>query len=179
MNEADLTDKERCWLAWFCETLNASQAARECYDCTDESARTIGHRNLVKMRALINDRLAEVIPSAEQTMARISDIAMSDISPYVDAAGNVDIEKLIADRKGFLIEGVRPVRGGIAWTFADRTAALRLLARYHRLVNTDEVQVKLERGPVPDEDEVARMVAMLRGLASDGSPSPVDGKDEP
>lgn len=162
MDETKLTDKERCWLSWFCESLNASESARRCYDCTDESARTLGHRNLQKMRPLVDERLREILPTRDQTMQRIAAVALSDVSPYVSVDGTVAIEKLIEDRKGFLLEGVTPTRYGIKWTFADRTAALRLLARYHRLVGSD-VQVTLEAASTPTrktlDDLTARVVA--------------------
>jgi len=163
MDESELTDKERCWLENYLATLNASEAARECYACTNESARTIGCRNLAKMRELVNERLRELLPNAEDVLTRISAIAFGDISPYLSADGTVDIERLIADRKGYLIEGVAPVRGGVKWTFSDKAGALRMLARYHKLLSAD-VHVTLEDTSMPTKDTLDALTAQLLAL---------------
>ena len=45
----DLTLKQRKWLAIYLKTGNATEAARKVYDCTYDSARTIGWENLTKL----------------------------------------------------------------------------------------------------------------------------------
>lgn len=53
--EADLTLKQRKWLKVYIETGNATEAARQAYDCTDQSATVIGCENLVKLSMPITE----------------------------------------------------------------------------------------------------------------------------
>jgi len=140
-----LTDKQRAWLEKYLACLNATEAARGVYDTEDYATlRRIGCDNLAKpyIRDEVDRRLRAALPSPEAVIGRLAEIAFSDPMQYLTADGTLDVDRLVADERTFLVKGVRPTRAGLAWEFEDRAAALRMLARYHRLVGAD-VQVDL------------------------------------
>lgn len=49
LSEKKLTLKQRKWLDLYIKTGNATEAARQAYDCTEQSARVIGCENLAKL----------------------------------------------------------------------------------------------------------------------------------
>lgn len=61
----DLTLKEKRWLEIYLQTGNATEAARRAYNCTEESARAIGHRKVTKVH--IQERVAERVAEAGTT----------------------------------------------------------------------------------------------------------------
>jgi len=72
-----LTTKQKAWLAAYCDSsnkstyLNKRQSALRAYDCTIESASTIGVQNFVKLKHFITEAFDNVLLSENELQARI------------------------------------------------------------------------------------------------------------
>ena len=162
-----LTGKQRSWLERYLCSLNATESARGVYDTDDYGTlRRIGSQNLgvPYMREEINTRLRASLPSGEAVIAKLADIAFSDPMLYLSAKGELDVERHVTDERTYLVKGVRPTRDGrLAWEFEDRMVAIRMLARYYRLLGTD-VTVHLEQQDTPTLDVLAALTAQVAAL---------------
>jgi len=167
MTEQDMTNLQRAWLEHYLTNLNASASARLAgYNCSNEgSYRVIGHENLANpmIRAEIKRRLAELLPSPEETLQRLSDIAFANPGEYIGEDGLLDVQALVNDGKGYLLRGMRPVRGGIAYDMVDQLGALKLYGRYHKLFS-DQVDVHIETQEPVTKDALDGLVAQVVAL---------------
>ena len=55
MKADNLTVKQRKWLQAYIKTGNATEAARQAYDCTKKSAKQIGYENLRKLTVSVKE----------------------------------------------------------------------------------------------------------------------------
>ena len=165
MAEQDMTDLQRAWLAHYLVSLNATDAARRAgYDCENAgSYRVIGHENLVKLRPVIDARLRELLPSPEAVLRRIEQIAFADVGPFIGEDGLLDIHGLVEAEQSYLVTGIGPVRDGIRYDLADQLAALKMLARYHKLLSSD-VTVRVEAEEPVTKDVLDSLVAQVMAL---------------
>jgi phage terminase small subunit len=86
-----------------------------------------------KVRAAIEIRFKDVIMSADEVLARLTEQARGDYGNYIDAEGNVDIEALKEDGKAHLIKSISDSKYGKRIEFYDAQRAMNLMAKYHRL----------------------------------------------
>ena len=162
-----LTGKQRSWLERYLCSLNATEAARGVYDTDDYAVlRRMGSQNLgvSYIREEIDRRLRAALPSPEAVIARLADVAFSDPMLYVNADGTLAVDRLVADEHTSWVKGVRPARDGrLQWEFEDRASAIRMLARYYKLLGTD-VTVHLEQQDTPTLDVLAALTEQVAAL---------------
>lgn len=141
----NLTDKQRLFVEYYIQCLNATEAARLAgYQGDDVTLASIGYENLRKpqIRAAIDQRLKEYHLSADEVLSGLSDIARSSIADFVNPSGYIDL--IEADKRGKLHMArkiKRTVRrdkdGGETETIEielyDKKDALIQLGRYHQL----------------------------------------------
>lgn len=144
-NGPNLTDKQRLFVEYYIQCLNATEAAALAgYEGDYNSLRVIGSTNLAKVniRAAIDQRLKEYHLSADEVLSGLSDIARASIADFVNPSGYIDLVE--ADKRGKLHMArkiKRTVRrdkdGGETETIEielyDKQAALLQLGRYHQL----------------------------------------------
>ena len=158
-----LTDKQELFVVWYVRLLNATRAAeRAGYEGDTNTLGVTGHDLLSnpKIRAEIDKQLAASIPSAQEVLARVSQRAHTDITPYLDAEHRLDVERLRADGLGHLVMGVKPGREGTEYTLTSPETASKMLARYHKLLGSDvqvDVSATLEASP----DTLAALAAQI------------------
>ena len=144
-----LTDKQRLFISFYLELLNATQAARLAgYEGDYATLRSIGSENLTKpnISAEIGKRLRERAMSADEVLARLKEQASADQSEFYESDGRngafVNLEKLVEAGKGHLIKSInRDGKTGriTKVEFYDSQSALELLGRHHKLF-TDKVE---------------------------------------
>ena len=85
--------------------------------------------------------------SPDELVGRITAIARSDISPYIDGYGKlagIDTKRLIADGHGHLIKGLKhTAKGGTEIIFHDKQRAQDQLMKFYGLVSPD-INVNLD-----------------------------------
>jgi hypothetical protein len=93
----------------------------------------------VSIRAAIDARLASAAMSADEVLARLSDLAAGSLGDFlaIDARGNyrVDLAKARRNGKLHLLRELKPTQHGTAIKLHDPKGALELLAKYHGLLD--------------------------------------------
>lgn len=143
---------------------NATEAARLAgYRSPEIQGRQVLSKTIV--RARIDARLAEVALSANEVLARLSEIAAGSLEEFleIDAQGRYTLSLAKAKRRGklHLLKKLKPTEYGLSVEIHDPLAALDKLARYHGLLSD-----------LSDDALVARFKALMGagGAAqSDGS----------
>lgn len=114
---------------------NGTEAARIAgYACPREQAA----ENLTKpaIQAAIAAKLDSAALTASEVLARLSDIAAGDFSPYLRLGRGkpgVDLKALVDAGLGHLIKAVKHTKFGTNVEFHDPVAALDKLGKYHAL----------------------------------------------
>lgn len=142
-----LTKKQQAFIEHYLTCWNATEAARQA-GYSERTAGQIGYENLNKpdIQKVIEQRMTDLALSANEVLARLSEMARLDLSPYlitVDVDGvpenRVDIQQMIDDGKGHLItELYYDASGNQRVKFVDAQTALVHLGRAHGLF-TDKV----------------------------------------
>ena len=141
-----LTIKQKKFINHYIKTSNGVEAAKLAgYAGSYNTLGVVAHENLnkPKIKAAISERLSNLKMSADKVLVVLSQQAKSDYAEYLQADGGIDLESLLADGKGHLIKSVKRTKHGLNVTFYDSQAALRLLAKYHGLLD-DKINLKLE-----------------------------------
>jgi phage terminase small subunit len=144
---ADMTDRQRAFIAHYLACLNGAEAARRA-GYAPSSARQIAAENLAKpdIRAEIDRRFAESLMPASEVLARLTDIArgsMADfLSPGGRGGGGMKLNlKQAADRDALhLVKKYSTGRQGTSIELYDAAAALEQIGKYHKLW-TDKIDV--------------------------------------
>lgn len=89
------------------------------------------------VRAAIDERIKNMVMSADEVLHRLSEQARGEYGQYIMPDGEIDIERLVADGKGHLIKSIRDAKYGKSYQFESSVEALKLLARYYSLVGAD------------------------------------------
>lgn len=94
----------------------------------------------------IERRKAELIMSADEVMARLTEQARAAQSVYLKPNGTVDFDQLIADGKAHLVKKTKPTKYGLEIEFHDAQSALHLIGKDHgRFADKHTLTVKLEK----------------------------------
>jgi phage terminase small subunit len=126
------SNKERVWLEeYFRCGFNATEAARRAGYAHPNKR---GPEKIAKFAEEIAARLDEMAMSADEALARISEMARGEWGKYVTEAGVLDIVKLVADGKGYLVKKVRETKDGREYEFYDAQRALETMAKHHGLL---------------------------------------------
>lgn len=136
-----LTAKQRRFIdEYFKCNMNGTRAAIAA-GYSERTACAIGAENLRKplIAAEIERRLAESTASANEVLARLTEQARGDYSPYLTESG-VDLRALLADGKGHLVKKIKEGQNGVDVEFYDSQAALVQLGKFHKLF-TEKTEV--------------------------------------
>jgi len=128
-----LSPKHRAFVEAYLRCWNASEAARQAG--YKGRANTVGPRLLanVGIQVEIERRLSEIAMSSDEVLARLAEQARGEHGKYITSEGQVDISRLIADGKGYLVKAIRPTAHGIAYEFYDSQSALVWIGKHFRL----------------------------------------------
>ena len=173
-----LTNKQRVFVEEYLRTFNATAAAIAA-GYSEKTASVIGHENLRKpnIDAEIKSRLSERAMPADEVLARTADIARGDLTEWLTADGDIDIEALRSSGRGHLLKKYKVTRRSTTTKsgneFETVTTEIELypadaahdkLMRFHGLYNDrlrvvgwqDEIVELLRRGEImPDDVEAA------------------------
>jgi phage terminase small subunit len=164
--------KEKAWLEHYFQCgFNATEAARR---AKYKNPEVMGCRKAKKFEKEIAARMADLVMDADEALARISEIARGEWGNYVDKNGNVDLEGLTADGKGYLIHSVSYTKDGTPIIkFYDAQGALRDIAKIHgkfveRVEHSGSVEVKdkPDLGKLTD-DELEELARISKRVYSD------------
>ena len=155
--------KEKVWLEEYLKCWNATEAARR----ADYAwPRRMGSRKLAKFEDEIQERVDELVMSADEALLRLSELARGEWAPYILGNGAVDIEGLVQDGKAHLIHRIRETKYGQDIEFCDMQRAIEQICRVHKLFvdrtehsghidfDVDEWRRKREERLARAEDEV-------------------------
>jgi len=143
------TAKQQIFVAEYLKCWNSSEAARRAGYTGD--ANTVGPRLLadVGISAEIERRKAEIIMSADEVMARLTEQGRAAYATYFTPDGAVNLSQLVADGKGHLIKKIKPTKEGLEVEFYDAQTALAMLAKANGL---DRIEVTGRNGgPIQTE----------------------------
>jgi hypothetical protein len=135
------SNKEKAWLEYYFQCgFNATEAARRAdYKWPDKQ----GPEKAKKFEKEIAARMADLVMDADEALARISEMARGEWGKYVKEDGTLDIQKLVADGKGYLVKKIRETRDGKEYEFYDAQGALRDIAKIHgKFVDRSEVDLR-------------------------------------
>lgn len=131
---SDLTDKQQVWLEHYLTCWNATEAARKAgYKDPYKS----GYENSKKLyiREEIAARLAAKKMTADEALARLSDIARGDMTDFlaVQRNGLAVLDMNAAERAGklFLVKKYKETKYGFEVELHDPMRALELIAKHH------------------------------------------------
>lgn len=158
--EPKLTDKQKLFISYYLQTLNATQAAKAA-GYSEDTARNIGCENLTKpnIRAEINRLMAEKAMPKEEVIARFNQQARSEHAQFWRSDFGelvyVDMKALVDAGYGHLIKSVtRDAQTGKVTKieFYDAQAALVHIGKIHKMF-TDRTEVSgKDGGPIQTED---------------------------
>jgi phage terminase small subunit len=138
-----LSNKQRMFIdEYFLCNMNATEAARRA-GYSEKSIRSIASENLTKpdISEEIQRRLKEKQLSADEVLARLSDMARADMRDFIkpiDVGDRVvmlvDLGKALAEGKSHLIKKVKyNAQGGLEIELHDSQAALEKVGRHYGL----------------------------------------------
>jgi Terminase small subunit len=140
----ELTTKQRAFVEAYLTCWNASQAARM---VSPQSKRPneLGRDYLSKpdIQTAIRSRMAEVVMSADEVLARLADHARGSMADFLDDAGNIDLAAARDAGKLHLVKSRSKTKDGERIELYDAQAALEKIGRAHGLF-TDNVAVSGE-----------------------------------
>jgi hypothetical protein len=185
------TDKERLFIGYYVQTLNAHKAARMAgYVFNSDQAFPYKKKNLPKMKVAIQELLDATYLDAPEVRSRLSSYARAEYADYLKDDGTVDLFQLLADGKGHLIKSIKPSQHGHIIEFYDAQVALTTLAKITGLLR-DRMEVSgPDGGPMrtetvvkPDlskltDEELDRLETILTKATTDNNDSglaPVPG----
>lgn len=190
---ARFTGKQKAFINHYLMCLNATEAARRAgYAGTYDSLRVIGSNNLAKVniRKEIDRRMSLTTITANETIKRLSDIAIGNLLNYIDSAGNLDVQAMRDDDAGKLLKKYKktkkiiPRKDGnpieveqIEVQLYSADVALDKLMRYYGKYNdkvVHEWREEAERAGIPPdladqifERDVEQMLAIMTGANAD------------
>jgi phage terminase small subunit len=119
--------KRQVWLEEYFQCWNATEAARRAgYKWPNK----VGPALKQKLRAQIQERLAQKAMAADEVLARLSEMARADLSEFITDTGAIDWEKV--KTKGYLVKRIAHHKGQRSQIeLHDALAALMHLDRQH------------------------------------------------
>jgi hypothetical protein len=160
-----LTFKQRLFVAFYLGQANgnATEAARMAGYATPhpEGARLL--RNAT-VRAAVDAHLAHAAMSADEILARLSEIASVDMGDFITVHSRghrLDLKKAKNAGKLHLVKKLIPTKNGLSIELQDAFAALVQLARYHGLFvdRSDDRPASTESLADPEAAKRALMAA--------------------
>jgi phage terminase small subunit len=159
---AGLSRQQQLFVAFYCETWNATEAARRA-GYSERSIRSIASENLTKpnIRAAIEEHVAAIMPAGE-VLQRLADQARSTMADFIDPdTETLDLQKAYNAKKLHLIRKFTRVETEqstrVSIDLYDAQAALELLGKHHGLFK-DIIDVRFNPGDLR-EDQLRRIAA--------------------
>lgn len=141
-----MSDKQDLFVNYYLQCFNGTRSYKLAYGVDNDNVAAVEAHRLLrnpKIREVIEDRLAEEVMSANEALARLSDMARGVTSDYLTSKGKLDIAKLIDDGKGHLVKKIREGKYGMSYEFYDAQRANELIARHYGAF-TDRLEVDRE-----------------------------------
>jgi phage terminase small subunit len=114
MAEVRLTTKQRLFVeSYLSNGFNATEAARASgYKGNDTTLAAVGYENLRKpqMAAAVSERINEAAMSANEVLARLSDIARGEVTDFIDEDGKFDLKGARRAKKTGLLKKLKQKR---------------------------------------------------------------------
>lgn len=167
-----MTPKQQAFIEEYLKCWNASESARRVG--YNGKSNVVGPRLLanVSIRAAIENRLSEMTMQANEVLVRLTEQARGTHGQYIRDNGRVDLTRLVADGKQYLIKSIKETKYGLDIEFNDSQAALVHIGRHYGLF-TDNVDIhdwrtELERAGFNAGDEFEKLVQYFASrLATD------------
>ena len=121
--------KERVWLEEYLKCWNASEAARRADYAWPGK---MGTRKLAKFEDEIQERIDQLVMSADEALVRLSELARGEWSGYIREDGSVDIAALVRAGKAHLVSKIRDTPHGKSIEFCDMQRALEQIGSHVR-----------------------------------------------
>jgi hypothetical protein len=132
-----LTFRQRLFVFHYLGTAdgNGSEAARMAGFAEPGAAASRLLKN-VNIRAAIDAKLSQAAMSADEVLARLSEMASVDMTDFVTITKKqawVDLDKARRLGKTHMVRAIKPTKFGLSIVLHDSQAALEKLGRYHAL----------------------------------------------
>lgn len=146
-----LTGKQRIWLEHYLTHWNATRAAEEAGFSRPsvDGSRT---KNNPRVQEALQDEMSNLIMTREEAMMRLSEQARNGATAYVNAFGELEIDRMINDKKTHLLKELQPFP-----RFHDAQAALVHILRQYQ---TQETESDLTSALSNALDEISRETAV-------------------
>lgn len=200
MSNKQLTDKQRLFCLYYTKYFNAGKAYKKAYGCTYATAATNGPALLKKphireeIQKLKENRLNRELLSAEDIFQKYLDIAMADMTDFVDFGQeevqvfnmfgpvmekdektgekkpvtkiqNVVKLKDSSDVDGSLISEIRQSKGGVSVKLADRMKAMDWITK-HMDMATEEQKARIQH-LIAQTEKIREETEMIRKKRED------------
>lgn len=160
-----LTPRQRRFVAEYLVDLNATQAAvRAGYSA--KAAHSTGPRMMANagvqaaIQAANKRREERTEITADRVLLELGRIALADVGQAFDENGAVlPLSEMPEDIRRAL-GGVEHNEFGVKLKFLDKTKALELLGKHHRLF-TEVIEAKIDVDGITDDERTARIAALL------------------
>lgn len=172
-----LTGKQQAFInAYLTNGFNATDAARQAgYEGNENTLSSVGYENLRKpeISVIMNERLNEAAMSANEVMARLSEIARGEVDNFLDEDGKFDLQKARRLQKTKLLKKLKTKRTSkqvdtiqagdeesretletslmyeeVEFEMYSAHEALRDLGKYHKLLNDRHEVAGLNGGAI-------------------------------
>jgi phage terminase small subunit len=135
--EKQLTGRQQAFVLEYVKDWNATRSAIAA-GYSKKTAYSIGSENLRKpeIKAEIDKRLTDMVMSSTEVLKRLSDMARSDMSDYIDIVDGktiLNLAKAKEDGKLHLIKSIAPTAHGLRVDLHDAQSALEKIGKYHGL----------------------------------------------
>lgn len=133
IDKENISDIENRFVDSFLRTFAPLTAMREAgfERCSNLMANKLLQKPEIK--AEISRRMSSTIMSKEEVLWRLTLQARNKYSEYIDAAGKVDLGKMIEDGTIHLVKCITPTRYGIKVEFVDGQRSLELIGKHYKL----------------------------------------------
>ncbi|MFZ2406386.1 MAG: terminase small subunit [Methylobacter sp.] len=142
-----MNKKQTVFVKYYLQTWNATQSAIKA-GYSKRSAGQVGHRLLKddEIKAEIKLQLEALTMDADEVLARLADIARSDMHDVMDVrkdgGAQIDFAKAIRKKKMGMIKSISPTKAGVRVELHDKVRALELIGKNLNLF-ADKVNLTL------------------------------------
>lgn len=151
---SNLTIKERALVAEYLQTFSQVKAFKKVYPgVSKEHAASWAYEpfNRPHVKEVIAELLAERVMEPSEVLQRLQEIAKGTIGDYLNNDGTIDIERLVADGKGYLLKNYKKGRTNLQFEFVDYQRALETLAKIQGLYDNNKVTINLNSETLEDK----------------------------
>jgi phage terminase small subunit len=131
----ELTDKQKAFIEEYLVDFNATRAAQRAgYKGDDNTLASVGSENLrkPKIAEAIAKRFQERVMTADEVLARLSEMSRGDLSDFVKDHGAIDWDAV--QEKGYLVKRISHTKGKqSSIELYDAQSALVQIGKHYRL----------------------------------------------